>query len=92
MIYQIIYDLMELFTLSYSVVADCDQGLQDVLTLYLKYASGYANFYEFSDTFAFNFGLMYDSVITGMESFYIDNYFLGGYSVGNIIFLIFFKV
>ncbi len=31
-----------------------------------KYLDGYENFWDFADTFAFNFGLMYDSVITSI--------------------------
>lgn len=43
------------------------------------------------DTFAFNFGLLYDSVITGIESINNNNYFMSGYSIGHTWYLLFFQ-
>jgi len=65
-------------------------GYQEANTLLADYMDGYSSFETFSDTFAYNFGLLYDSVITAMESITRGNYFLGGYSVGNLLYLIFF--
>jgi len=39
---------------------------------------------------AFNFGLLYDSVITSMETIMDGNYYLAGYSMGSIIYMVFF--
>lgn len=54
------------------------------------YASGYYNFFMFSDTFAYNFGLMYDAVITAFESIQMGNFFMSGYSFGSMIYMTFY--
>ena len=58
--------------------------------LVMQYARGYDSFTEFSDTFAYNFGLIYDSLITSLEKIADGNFFMSGYAVGNIFYLVFF--
>jgi hypothetical protein len=58
--------------------------------LFLRYAAGYPDFDAFMDTFAYNFGLLYDSIITSMESIAKGKYFMAGYAIGNIWYLIFY--
>jgi hypothetical protein len=54
------------------------------------YMSGYFNVLMFTDTFAYNFGLMYDAFITAWESIEAGNYFMAGYSFGSMIYMVFF--
>ena len=54
------------------------------------YSSGYYNFLMFTDTLAYNFGLMYDALITAFESIQSDNFFMAGYSFGTMIYMVFF--
>jgi hypothetical protein len=89
-IYQSIYDITELAADAYLLETSCKNGFLDMVNLGNEYVSGYDSFEEFTDTFAYNFGLMYDSVITALESIQVGNYFMAGYSLGNIIYLIFF--
>jgi hypothetical protein len=56
----------------------------------MKYSKGYPDSVAFLDTLAFNFGLLYDSVITSIVSFQLENNFMSGYALGNIIYLVFF--
>jgi len=63
----------------------------------LQYAAGYAVIWDFLDTFSYNFGLIYDTLFnTLLELFHaIDttgtNYFMVGYGLGNLLYLIFFS-
>jgi surfactin synthase thioesterase subunit len=54
------------------------------------YKSGYFDFAMFADTFAYNFGLMYDALVTSFESVLDDNFFMAGYSLGSIVYMTFF--
>ena len=74
----------------YILQKDCYSGYKEADHLLGEYVKGYSDLETFTDTFAYNFGLLYDSVITSMESISRGNYFLSGYSVGNLIYLIFF--
>ena len=63
--------------------------------MFWQYVTGYTNYWGFLDTFAYNFGLLYDSVVSGLEDLYggddlTPNYFMVGYSIGNIVYLVFF--
>jgi hypothetical protein len=89
-IYQSIYDITELATDAYALENYCHNAAVDMVTLAQAYAAGYSTFEDFTDTFAYNFGLMYDSVITTLEAVQAGNWFMAGYSLGNIIYLIFF--
>lgn len=66
----------------------------------LRYSKGYPTMWDFMDTFAFNFGLLYDSFInTVMDLFEKGQnpdaqtssmYTMLGYGLGNILYLIFY--
>lgn len=60
----------------------------------LQYVNGYTDYWTFLDTLAYNFGLLYDSAITTVQELTdktgTPNYFMVGYSLGNIMYLIFF--
>lgn len=48
----------------------------------------------FLDTFSYNFGLMYDSILNAIVELYTEgstpNFFMVGYSIGNLFYLIYF--
>lgn len=66
-----------------------------------RYTQGYTTYWDFLDSFAYNFGLLYDSVMNtfldlkdkflspppGLTN---DKYLMLGYGLGNIFYLIFF--
>jgi len=76
----------------YPVVSSCRWASWDAKDRLIEYRDGYENFWDFSDTLAFNFGLLYDSVITAITSMNEGKNFMAGYSVGRTIFLLFFQV
>ncbi len=59
-----------------------------------KYINGYTDYWGFLDVFSYNFGLIYDSAMTAIQEVLTSdastNYFMIGYSLGNIFYLIFF--
>ena len=66
----------------------------------LRYFQGYTNIWDVLDIFAFNFGLIYDSIINTIldlvakaadpTSATSDKYLMLGYGLGNIFYLIFY--
>jgi len=66
----------------------------------LRYVQGYPDMWSFFDTFAYNFGLLYDSVINTMLDLMAkaqkpnlqtsEMYLMLGYGLGNLFYLIFF--
>ena len=66
----------------------------------LRYVNGYTDMWEFFDTFAFNFGLIYDSIVNTINDLIdraskpnvqtSDMYLMLGYGLGNIMYLVFF--
>jgi hypothetical protein len=66
----------------------------------LRYFQGYTNYWDVLDIFAFNFGLIYDSIINTLldllakaadpASATSDKYLMLGYGLGNIFYLIFY--
>ncbi len=66
----------------------------------LRYVLGYTDMWQFFDTFAFNFGLIYDSIVNTINDLITkagnpnvqtsDMYLMLGYGLGNILYLIFF--
>jgi hypothetical protein len=62
--------------------------------MFWRYYNGYTDIWMFLDTFAYNFGLMYDSIVNAIVELFTagsdPNYFLVGYSVGNLLYLVFF--
>lgn len=62
--------------------------------MFWRYFNGYTDIWMFLDTLAFNFGLMYDSVVNAVVELFTEgatpNYFMVGYSLGNLIYLVFF--
>ena len=63
-----IYDISNLFTYLYPLQKNCDLGYKEMVAFTKLYSNGYYNFMMFSDTFAYNFGLMYDALVTAFES------------------------
>jgi|LauGreDrversion4_2_1035121.scaffolds.fasta_scaffold1279416_2 hypothetical protein len=73
---------------------------QEIIDMALRYFNGYTNIWDIFDIFAFNFGLIYDSIINTIldllakakdpTSATNDKYLLLGYGLGNIFYLIFY--
>ena len=73
---------------------------QEIYDMALRYFNGYTNIWDIFDIFAFNFGLIYDSIINTIldllakakdpTSATNDKYLLLGYGLGNIFYLIFY--
>lgn len=85
-----IYAFADLITLLYPLENNCYQGYFELISFAEEYADGYWDFWMFADTFAYNFGLMYDALVTSFQSILEENYFMAGYSFGNIIYMVFF--
>ncbi len=79
-----------MFTLTYTLESSCRMTYGEIVESANRYTIGYNNVIEFTDAFAFNFGLLYDSIITAYYSFEKGNWFMGGYSLGNILYLVFY--
>ena len=88
--YDWIYDIANIFTYLYPLQKNCYLGYYEMAAFTKIYSSGYYNFMAFSDTFAYNFGLMYDSLITAFESIQLSNYYMAGYSFGNMVYMVFY--
>jgi hypothetical protein len=88
--FDIIYDVTELLAKLFPLISTCRFATWDAKDRLIEYQDGYEDFWDFMDTFAFNFGFLYDSVVTAIESVQERNYFMGGYSIGRTIFLLFF--
>ena len=73
---------------------------QEIIDMALRYFNGYTNIWDIFDIFAFNFGLIYDSIINTIldllakakdpTSATNDKYLVLGYGLGNIFYLIFY--
>lgn len=73
---------------------------QEAYQMAQRYVQGYGNVWELLDIVAFNFGLIYDSVVNTLNAIieYAGNpagqtntkYLMLGYGLGNIFYLIFF--
>ena len=65
--------------------------------MFSQYASGYNDIWGFTDLLANNFGLLYNSILyevlmlTGDPPAINPNYFMIGYELGNIFYLVFFS-
>ncbi len=65
-----------------------------------RYVTGYVDMWQFFDTFAYNFGLIYDSIVNTINDLITraanpnvqtsDMYLMLGYGLGNIFYLIFY--
>jgi len=64
-----INDIARMIELLYPLEYHCRTGAVEMGAFAKLYTSGYFNFLMFLDTLAYNFGLMYDGVITFLESF-----------------------
>ena len=91
-IFEMIYDISELMAKLFPVVSSCRWATWDARDRLNEYEDGYEDFVDFTDTFAFNFGLIYDSIITAIDSIDKGKNFMAGYSFGRTIFLLFFQV
>lgn len=89
-VYGIIYSILSPVQQLYTLENTCFGGVAEAGNQILRYSNGYPSAISFFDTFAFNFGLLYDSVITAMIAFQNGNNFMSGYALGNILYLIFF--
>jgi hypothetical protein len=78
-------------SLLYNFERGCRFGISESINQLELYLEGYADFWDFFDTLSFNFGLIYDSILTGEQSYNNGKYFMGGYSVGRTIFFLFFQ-
>ncbi len=87
-----IYGISELMAKLFPVVSTCRWASWDTKDRLEEYADGYEDFVDFMDTFAFNFGLIYDSIITAIDSIDKGKNFMAGYSLGRTIYLLFFQV
>lgn len=61
----------------------------------MQYIDWYDDTWGFLDNFSYNFGLLYDSVVTMVQEILsavpgTTNYFMIGYSLGNMFHLIFY--
>jgi hypothetical protein len=63
-IFSIVYSLSESMAKLYNTQHSCRLGTLDAIARVDLYAEGYADYWAFLDTFSFNFGLIYDSVLT----------------------------
>lgn len=73
---------------------------QEALAMMLRYFNGYTNLWDVFDIFAFNFGLIYDSVVDTITTLLakakdptgVTNtmYLMFGYGLGNIFYLMFY--
>ncbi|CDW80598.1 UNKNOWN [Stylonychia lemnae] len=88
--WDLIYGLSELMAKLFPLQSTCRFGYDDQVKQVKKYLAGYQNWWDFLDTFSFNFGLFYDSIVTAFTSVTNLNYFMSGYSVGRTIYLLFF--
>lgn len=68
--------------------------MEEGIVMFWKYYNGYTDYWAFFDTLANNFGLLYDSGMQTIQELTdtttSPNYFMVGYSLGNIVYLIFF--
>ena len=76
----------------YNTQRACRFGFEEGVDQYQLYAEGYEDDWAFWDTFAFNFGLIYDSILTAMQSFDDEKFFMAGYSVGKTLYYLFFQL
>lgn len=91
--YQIVRDILAYFTNVQVVQTACVGAVYEAYNELLNYANGYQDIWGLTDAFANNFGLMYDSVfsaIAEITNYANPNYFMIGYQLGNILYLIFF--
>ncbi len=93
--YDIIRDSLLIFTDVKLIQDSCYGAGVEAVNMALKYIYGYSDPWDFFDTFAYNFGLLYDSIFNAVGELYggtvtKPNYFMVGYSIGNIAYLIFF--
>lgn len=54
--------------------------------------AGYKTFEQFADILAYNFGLIYDALVTSLISVEMSDFFMAGYAFGNMLYLLFFLV
>jgi hypothetical protein len=77
-----------------AVQTSCVGAYTEALVMTNKYLAGYTDTWSFFDVLAYNFGLLYDSAMTAIQEILAPpagtNYFMIGYSLGNMFYLIFF--
>lgn len=65
--FTIIRQIMTIPTQLKPILDSCVVGFSsEILTRSMRYVQGYPTMWEFFDTFSFNFGLLYDSVLNTM--------------------------
>eukprot|EP00347_Sterkiella_histriomuscorum_P007989 403346794 len=89
-VFDIVYSLSELMAKLYPLQSSCRFGTYEAMDQLKLYRDGYSDIWDFMDTFSFNFGLLYDSVVTSIQSVKDLKYFMSGYSVGRTVFYLFF--
>lgn len=100
-IFTIIRQIMTIPTQMKPLLDSCIIGFSyEIMLRSLRYVQGYPSMWEFFDTFSFNFGLLYDSVLNTMldllakaknpDAQTSEMYLMLGYGLGNIFYLIFF--
>jgi len=67
-VFDMIYGISDAMAILYNTQRVCRFGTGESYDVLEKYAEGYSDFWDFMDTFAFNFGLIYDSVLTAIQS------------------------
>ena len=95
--YNVFHHLLTLSSNLAPLSTSCIGAAEEAVEVFDDYAHGYSSIWGATDLLANNFGLLYNSILNSLLLIYGKpqvlniNFFMIGYEIGNIIYLVFYQ-